>query len=303
MRPSRSTVLFPLALSACITSSPAEYGGTKLAKKTEMPLCTLLDDLEDGNNQIIKAGGRDGYWFSFADSEGTQLAPRGNVHTTAGGRPGSIPSQHHMRVTGRIADAGVSPYAGVGFALTNPKGSFDLSRAKGIQFWAKGPGRVRLKMPDVNTDPVGDRCSDCYNDFGVDLYLSDKWERYTVPFDKFEQQPGWGDRAPYVATGAVMAIQWQFTVLGEAFDLAFDDVALVGCDVPWDDGTVSSLQVLEARTFEGESEPPASLPLSEVEEEGTSGAGFSQSSLAAGSDEDESNAMSGNVATASSTGN
>ncbi len=229
-----SLLVLPLGFSACITSPPAEYGATPAARRTELPLCKngLLDDGEDGNGQIIKVGGRDGYWFTFVDTEGSDIAPRGPFQMAEGGRTagGSLDaSRHYAHLTGKLAPAGKSLYAGVGFALSNPKSGFDLSKAQGIQFWAKGPGMVRFKTPDVNTDPVGDRCDDCYNDFGVDIYLSDRWERYTVLFDQMEQQPGWGDRAPYVASGGILAVQWQFTTPGASFDLSFDDVALVGC--------------------------------------------------------------------------
>lgn len=249
MRTSRSlllatTLLAPVLLvSGCITASPAEYGATPAAKKAEMPICPngLLDDGEDGNGQLIKVDHRDGYWFTFADTEGTKFSPRGPFQMAPGGRPGEVESKFHAHLSGKMAPSGKSLYAGVGFALTNPKSAFDVSQAKGLQFWAKGPGRVRLKLPDINTDPVGDRCTDCYNDFGVDLYLTDRWERYTVPFSSLEQQPGWGDRAPHVATGAIMAIQWQFTTPGAEFDFSFDDVALVGCE----GGVVEAAPVVE----------------------------------------------------------
>ncbi len=217
--------------SGCITSSPGDYGATPAAKKVELAECPsgVLDDAEDGDSQIVKTGGRDGYWFSFADPSGSTIQPKGQFTMSPGGRPGSPESAHSARMQGRIAEAGESLYAGIGFALTNPKAPFDLSQAQGIQFWAKGPGRIRFKVPDVNTSPEGDRCTDCYNDFGVDLYLSDRWERYTVPFEALEQQPGWGDRAPHVASGAVYAFQWQFSSPGAEYDISVDDVRLVGC--------------------------------------------------------------------------
>ena len=219
---------------ACITSSPAQYGRTPMAKRTQLPPCPdgMLDDGEDGNSQIHQADGRDGYWFAFVDTLGSTITPRGQFEMSPGGRPGQEPSKHHARMRGTMAPAGESLYAGVGFALTNPKGGFDLSQAGGIRFWAKGPGLVRFKTPDVNTDPAGDRCTDCYNDFGVDLYLSESWERYTIPFDQLQQQPGWGDRAPHVATGGIMAVQFQFFTPGATYDLGFDDVELVGCAAP-----------------------------------------------------------------------
>ena len=74
-------------------------------------------------------------------------------------------------------------------SLLNPKGKYDASKYKGISFWAKGPGKVRFKTPDVNTAPEGDKCSDCYNDFGVDLYIAEQWQRYTIPFDRMPSSP------------------------------------------------------------------------------------------------------------------
>lgn len=239
MRCARSLPLSLLAslfaAPGCITSPPAEYGETPAAKVRTLPLCSngMLDDGEDANGQVVTKDGRDGYWFTFADTEGTKIDQRGPFEMSEGGRPtgGGLPeSKYSARLSGTLTASGTNPYAGVGFALSNPKTPFDLSYATGVQFWAKGPGKVRFKMPDINTDPVGDRCTDCYNDFGVDLYLSDRWERYTIPFDALEQQPGWGDRAPHVASGAIFAVQWQFTTPGAAFDFSFDDVALVGCD-------------------------------------------------------------------------
>jgi len=219
----------------CITAPPAQYGVTPTAKKRSLAPCEsgMLDDGEDNNGQVIKVDGRDGYWFTFVDTEGSTIEPRGPYQMAPGGRPagGGLPESHyHAHLSGKLAASGKSIYAGVGFALSNPKSGFDLSAAKGIQFWAKGPGLVRFKTPDLNTDPSGDRCSDCYNDFGADIYLSERWERYTVLFEELEQQPGWGDRAPHVATGGILAVQWQFTTAGADFDFAFDDVVLVGCE-------------------------------------------------------------------------
>ncbi len=221
----------PTLLTGCITSSPWEHGSTALAKATRMEACPngLLDNAEDGDNQIVKVGGRDGYWFSFADALGTTIDPKGQFVMAQAGPPGS---KHAARVKGTLAKSGDSLYAGLGFAFTNPKSPFDISKAKGFRFWAKGPGRIRFKAPDVNTAPEGDRCSDCYNDFGVDIYLQPDWQRYTVPFDKMTQQPGWGDRAPALEVKSVIAIQWQFSTPGADYDIWVDNIELVGCDAP-----------------------------------------------------------------------
>jgi len=228
-----SRIAWLVALSgiapACITSPVWEYGATRDARLTRLEACPngMLDDGEDGNAQIIKSGGRDGYWFTFKDSWGSTIEPMGEFKMSPSDRPGS---KYVAAMRGKMAASGASLYAGLGFAFTNPKTPFDLSFAQGIRFWAKGPGKIRFKIPDANTSPEGDRCNDCYNDFGVDLYLQDEWVRYTIPFAKMTQQSGWGDRAPKLSTRELFAVEWQFNTPGADYDISIDDVELVGCE-------------------------------------------------------------------------
>jgi len=225
-------LIVPVLMSAlgCITSPPGTFGITAEAKKEKLKQCPggLIDDLEDGDTQIAKKEGREGYWFTFADTEGSTIKPKGNFEAGPGGAtPGS---KHAARVKGKIAPSGKSLFVGVGFAFLNPKGKYDASKYKGISFWAKGPGKVRFEAPDVSTAPEGDKCTDCYNNFGAVLYLSAEWQRYTVPFEKMSQQPGWGDRAPEVSKSALFGVQWQFSTPGADYDIWVDDIELVGCE-------------------------------------------------------------------------
>ena len=64
----------------------------------------------------------------------------------------------------------------------------------------------------------------------MDIYLSDQWVRYTVPFEKMTQQPGWGDRAPALSPDAIFAIQWQYSTPDTDYDIWFDNIELVGCE-------------------------------------------------------------------------
>ena len=70
----------------------------------------------------------------------------------------------------------------MGMNFIDPKGQYDASKYAGIPFWAKkGPdstGKVRLKVPDVNTDPDGGVCTECFNDFGADIVLTNDWKLY-----------------------------------------------------------------------------------------------------------------------------
>jgi len=214
----------------CITSGPGEYGVSAEVRDLQLELCPdgMIDDAEDADTQVNVVGDRNGYWFTFKDELGSTIDPDGAFKMSEGGPEGS---KHVARMTGKIAPGAqnVYPYVGMGFNLSNPKAPFDAGTAQGIQFWAKGPGRVRFKAPDVMTDPAGDLCTNCYNDFGVDIFLDDKWQRYTVPFAKMEQQPGWGDRAPHVAHDKLFAIQWHFGTANKEYDIQVDNVAFVGC--------------------------------------------------------------------------
>ena len=220
-----------LSLIGCITSPTWESGATVELKRTKLEACPngLLDDGEDGDAQIAKIGGRDGYWFTSTDPAGSTVTPKGKFAMEPGGPPGSKLAAH---IHGKMASSGESIYVVLGFSLTSPKSPYDASRASGIRFWAKGPGKIRFKAPDVNTDPAGDRCSDCYNDFGVDIMLQPDWQRYTVPFERLAQQPGWGDRAPTVSKDKLFAIQWQYGTPGAEYDIWVDQIELVGCDQP-----------------------------------------------------------------------
>ena len=135
-----------LGLGGCITSPSWEYGATAEAKKAELGPCPdgLLEDGEDGDNQIRKVGGRDGYWFTFVDTWGTMVEPKGDFKMSEGGPPGS---KYAARARGKVAKAGESLYVGLGFNFTNPKTPFDVSQAKGIRFWAKGPARFASRPP------------------------------------------------------------------------------------------------------------------------------------------------------------
>jgi hypothetical protein len=221
--------LVALLSSGCITSPAWENGATPVAKQTVMNACPngMIDDLEDGDEQTLKIENRGGYWFTYVDKFGTTIEQR-KFKPEPGGPPGSKMAAH---IKGQIASAGDYPYAGVGLALANPKAGYDVSKAAGIRFWNKGPGRIRFELPDANTDPSGDRCKDCYNHFGVYLALEPEWKRYTIPFDKFAQDPGWGDRAPAVDEKEMIGVQFKFGSFGQPYDLWFDNIELVGCDL------------------------------------------------------------------------
>ena len=87
-----------------------------------------------------------------------------------------------------------------------------------------------MTVGDVNTDPAGNICKDkCYNEFGVDLTLTEKWQKYTIPFSAMTQQPYWGEPRPSIDPSKVFGIGWKISGGGTAFDVWVDDVQFV-CD-------------------------------------------------------------------------
>jgi hypothetical protein len=235
MRRARYPLVGPAAIAAalalagtgCITSPAWETGATLKMKELDVPPCGpvgLVEDAEDGDPQVLKRDGRGGYWFTFVDSSGSTINPAGSPFKMGG--PGFGGSKHAARMSGHMASAGQSIYAGMGFQLAE-NGPYDASPYTGVTFRAKGPGRVRFEMPDVNTDPSGSRCTDCYNDVGIVIALEPEWRRYTIRFDWLAQRPGWGDPAPELTRDQVYKMEWEFNGAGRDFDISIDDIAFV----------------------------------------------------------------------------
>jgi endoglucanase len=191
----------------------------------------LIDDAEDNNNQISSVKGRGGYWYTFGDKSSTITPALGGTFTMSpGGANGSANAAH---ISGKVGTAS-TVYAGVGFNFIDPKGQYDASAYKGVSFWAKvGPGsttKVRLKVPDVDTDPDGKVCSECFNDFGKDLELTTAWTQITILFADMKQMKNWGrPQLESIEPKKLYGMQWQVNTPGAPYDLWIDDVQFTGC--------------------------------------------------------------------------
>jgi hypothetical protein len=202
--------------AAAPAASPAAAGAAKCADP-------VLDDLEDGDNRGSVAEDRGGYWYSFKDSNGSTLSPEGDFKPGDGG---AANSKHAAHMSGKMGGSGVV-YAGIGFNLTNPMAPYDLSKASGFCFDAKGtPGPVRVKVPDVNTAPEGGVCKQCYNDFGVDFSVTADWKPYCFKFSDLKQQSGWGEQKPAFSKEKAFSVQWQVTTAGKDYDVWVDNIKL-----------------------------------------------------------------------------
>jgi len=253
----RTTCLLPFAicLVACGERVPAADAGaaaepTVASSPVAMEMAMAIDsgdsnpcprdvaliaDGESGNRTSFLEG-RGAYWYTYSDAEGTQVIPEtgekgGTFAMTAGGAQGTA---HAARMSGTIGSA-QTVYAGMGFGFVDPPGPYDVRKYKGISFWGKAgtPGgirNVRLKLPDRNTHPSGNVCTECYNDFGAYLEFTGEWTQYVIPFAAMKQQSDWGKpRPPALAKDAVYGVQFQVDDYAKNFEIWVDEVAFTGC--------------------------------------------------------------------------
>lgn len=232
-----ASVACALALAGC--SGRVNPTSPEAEKSPEGSPCSaptaVISDGEDNNNQVEVLEGRGGYWYTFVDDVGSTVWPEAGSHggtfeMSPGGANGSA---YTARMHGQIGTGNIL-FAGMGMNFVDPKGQYDASKYGGISFWAKkGPestNKVRLKMPDTNTDPDGGVCSECFNDFGMDLTLTTEWQKFTVPFFAMKQQKGWGNpRKSNVDSKTVYGLQFQVNEPGQKYDIYVDDIRFTGC--------------------------------------------------------------------------
>ena len=195
----------------------------------------MVSDGEASPNQINAIKGRGGYWYTFVDKNGSTVTPlAGEQGGTFAMAPGGVNgSKFAAHMSGQIGNAD-TVYAGMALNFVDPKGTYDATAYKGVSFWAKKGSEsiasVRLKVPDINTDPEGKVCKECFNDFGMDLKLSDEWTLYTVPYLAMSQLKGWGSpRTPGVDSSQVYGLQFQVNKRGAPFDVWVDEIQFTGC--------------------------------------------------------------------------
>jgi endoglucanase len=224
----------PAAAAPSAPSAPAVAGAP--IGNTGFKECSaegMIDDGEDGNNQNMPNDNRGGYWYTFRDKKGTTVEPvAGEDGGTFAMSEGGHGSQFAARYHGKVG-TGAPLFAGMGMNFVDPKAAYDASKYAGISFWAKkggdnSTGKVRLKVPDANTDPEGGVCTECFNDFGADLNLTTEWKQYIFPWKSMKQMPGWGNpRKPHITQSKIYGIQFQVNIPSANYDIYVDDLKFI----------------------------------------------------------------------------
>jgi endoglucanase len=191
-----------------------------------------IEDFEDGNNQINVVGDRGGYWYTYVDKEGSTVSPEpGDQGGTFAPVEGGHESKYAAEFKGKLAGKSIV-YAAMGLNFEDPKSPFDASQYAGITFWAKraaaSTSRLTVKLPDGNTDPDGQVCSACFNDYGYAVNVGEQWSRFVLPFHDLRQEPDWGaPRRPHVDASKLFAIHWEAKAPGAEYDFLVDDIAFI----------------------------------------------------------------------------
>ena len=195
----------------------------------------LISNGENSPNQVNVVKGRGGYWYTFADEAGSSITPMtgkqgGTFAMEPGGANGTKMAAHMVGSVG----GGDIVYAGMGMNFVDPKGQYDASAYQGISFWGKkGPGttgNLRLKVPDVATEPDGKICSECFNDYGADLTFAETWQKFTIPFHAMKQIKGWGNpHTSGIEKSKIYGMQFQVNEKNAKFDIWVDEIEFTGC--------------------------------------------------------------------------
>ncbi len=192
----------------------------------------MIDDFEDGNNQLSKLDLRDGYWFKSADKLGSTIGPD-DLKPADEGANGSTKSRYVVVST--IAGGDDAWGANLGANFLSTKGSiYDASKYVGISFWGKaGPNSgktVRFQVGDVNTHPDLGVCKTCWNHFGKDVTFTTEWKQYQILFSEMQQREGWGDpHPPSIVPDKLYSFDFSFIDKGRKFELWIDDLQFLEC--------------------------------------------------------------------------
>jgi hypothetical protein len=262
IKPGRTTpVVFQFQIGEEIATT-----GDGSVSVTPQFLETLIDDFEDGDDQLAPFGGRNGVWTAFNDGSGVETPPAGPVlpevlDTTAN-------EELHLTGTGfgaagRLLPDGTYSYgAGVyaNFVVDATTGlpqPYNVSAYSGIGFTLvmrtppTVPFVVAFFLQTQATLPIaaGGTCvAGCNDGFGIDLpFFPDRSGTSTfqgvIPWASLLQS-GFGVPVPFDLT-TVMSIDWLVSfpdqgqaITSDVFDFRLDDVYFApgGLPVPSADG-------------------------------------------------------------------
>ncbi len=176
----------------------------------------LIDDFEDGDDEVARLEGRSGLWRWVRDTDLPRSSPALLPIPRPNPRPGNQLAVHVKG--GRLLDWG----AVVEFNFV--PGCYDASVYQGLSFQAKGPGRIFVAPREVGVIPValGGSCTeDCHNAHVKKIELSAQWKTYEVRFSEVEQR---GYNKPAFNPSRLNSLAFQIHPEDTPYDVWLDDV-------------------------------------------------------------------------------
>jgi hypothetical protein len=174
----------------------------------------LIDDMNDGDRFLAKAGARVGAWKVSNDGTpgGTMYPdPNSPFVPTDTGDP-EFKFAIYVKATGFTSDYSSSFSLGLG-------APYNASKYTGISFWAKsdaGSQYARALFPDKDTDPDAGLCSmsgpasnRCYDHYGYRFQFAPGWNKYIINWKNLTQD-GWGRKGNSFDPSTLFEIIFQF---------------------------------------------------------------------------------------------
>jgi len=216
--------------------SDADAGGARDVLETGPTAPEFIDDMEDNDSFILTREGRQGVWFTVNDGTPGAIQTPGTPFIMSAIPAGRGASLYAARTSGH-GFASWRPLIGFWFyqPSTGPKQRYDVSRYRGITFFARFAASdaatvspsVRVVIPDRATDPDGMVCmgGGCNDHFGANIVLTPQWTSYTILFGTMTQE-GWGTQASQFDAENAYGIEFEFPVQA-TFDCWIDDIAFL----------------------------------------------------------------------------
>ena len=189
---------------------------------TGIGLDPMIDDFEDGNARLLLREGRGGAWMSHGAPDARQTPRPGFIAfpVRSSGRAG----RYAMRMrTERLTSAA----AGLNVELA-PGHCYDASAFRGIEFWAKGSGRIFFgpTMIDIMEKKWGGLCEqNCYDRHQAPADLGAEWKLYRFLWKDLEQG-GWGYQVPFDPT-RLLSLGFSVEVPDTPSEFWIDDVRFI----------------------------------------------------------------------------
>jgi hypothetical protein len=220
----------------------AGSSGAGSAGEPPLGAAAVIDDMEDGDAQMLFDAGRNGYWYTGSDESATAtIEPPKDAFTMfelpEGDRTDSVYAAH-LKATGC---KGWGSVLGCNFIEQAGKvKAYDASDFCGVRFWGKAAAAVsvRFSVPDVDTHPEGGVCmvtgsagQTCYDHFNASFGFTTTWREFTAKFAELKQTANGYHPPDGFKPAQIFSLEWALPgTTGNSYEIWVDDVQFVTCE-------------------------------------------------------------------------